>query len=210
MVSITSEPEPEVLTVEWYVYGGLLPAGLILMAIDWRIMRKPDSQRSERERRYMARSRRIAKGYNRVAMKVLPWFMVGLGAVSLAVSIPIWISGRSELGWLFVGLGAVSVVAGLAFRWLFRRRRGPDFWSRLDEANRAADEKGYPRLVGSIRAGIAFGVLGILSGAGLLALGLVNESADPMTGRVMPVVAMLAGALFLFGSLAQRRHERQR
>jgi hypothetical protein len=31
-----------------------------------------------------------------------------------------------------------------------------------------------------------------------------------LVSRVMPVVAMLGGALFLFGSLAQRRRERQR
>jgi drug/metabolite transporter (DMT)-like permease len=196
--------------MEWWIYGGLLLVGLVLMAIEWRIMRKPASQRTQRERRYMAGSRKAAKGVNQTAMKVLPWIMVVGAGLVLLLTIPFWITQNTGTAWLLTAIGAVSLGAAFFFRWFYRRRRGPDWWAKQEQANAVADEQGSPRWVGSTRGGIVFGSFLAAAGVVFLALGMMNGGEDPLTSRALPIALVVGGVLFIAGSLAQRRRERER
>ncbi len=97
----------------------------------------------------------------------------------------------------------------MLLRSFIRKRRGPEFWARQDEANKVADEKGYPRWVGSTRGGIAAGIGFAGLGAAMLALNLALGSDDILIGRILPVFTVVLGAFLLVGSLAQRQRERE-
>ena len=196
--------------VEAMLWGGLVLACLVLLVVEWRIMRKPQSKRSDRERRYMTGSRKFAKGYNKVAMKVGPIVMIVNGALLLLLSVLFWMQEQWGLAWMFTGLGVISIAGAVLLRVFIKKRRGPEFWAKWEEGNRRADEEGYPRWFGSTKGGIAVGIGFLVLGAAMLALNLGLRSDDLMMGRVLPVVILVFGAFCLVGALAQQQRERER
>jgi NADH:ubiquinone oxidoreductase subunit 3 (subunit A) len=138
---------------EAILWGGLVLACVVLLVIEWRIMRKPQADRSERERRYMTGSRKFARGYNEVAMKVGPIVIIVNGALLLLLSVLFWMQEQWGLAWLFTVLWLLSIAVALLLRWFIKKRRGPDVWAKWEAGNQRADEEGCPRWFGSTAAG---------------------------------------------------------
>ncbi|MFC0678551.1 hypothetical protein ACFFGH_11945 [Lysobacter korlensis] len=180
--------------------------GVVMMVFEGRIMRKPESERSDRERKFLGWSRKAGAGYSKVGLKVFPIMLIVLGPVLALLGIPMIADGQS-VGWMLVAIGAASVLLGIGFLIFAKKRRGPDFWARHEAANRKADEAGRVRWFGSPQAAIVLGVVFIVSGGAYLAVTLLTGEGD-FTGWVYPALLLGAGALCVFAALGQLRQER--
>jgi protein-S-isoprenylcysteine O-methyltransferase Ste14 len=181
-------------------------AGVVLMVFEGRIMRKRESERSDRQRKFLAWSRKAGAGYSKVGMKVFPVVLIVLGVAMGLLSIPM-LAGGESIGWFLVGMGVSAVVLGIAFLVFAKKRRGPDFWAKHEAANREADQQGRVRWFGSPRAAIVLGVL-LLVGAVFASMWLIPGSRDVPMGWAYLVLLVGTGALCLQAGVRQLRQER--
>jgi len=187
------------------VFAVLLGAALVVMLFERRIMRKPESERSERERRYLAGSRRFAMAQNRVMGWVAPIMLMVLGVAVLVLAFALGDRAGSA-GTALRVLGVVSLLAGVAFLVFFRKRRGKDWEQRQIAENQAADLAGRVRWFGAPRAGVVLGIGFTLFGALSLwwSLGWLEGAIHPLVAAGMLTI----GVVFTVAALSQLRRER--
>lgn len=190
------------------VVGAVLLVSIVVIVFEGRVMRKPEAERSERERRFLRADRAAARGYQAYGRNVAPWIAVGGSVLGLLVTIPFWLEGRVGVA---LGLTVLFVVlgGGMLLVWAtVLRHRGPgSAWRRReDERTAEADAVGRPRWFVSVRAGWW------LSGA-MTAFGLVFLVAPMATGGEVPVAGIIVtavGLLFLVLTVVQQRAEARR
>jgi hypothetical protein len=194
--------------VEAFYLVGLIIflAGVVMMVFEGRIMRKPESERSERERRFLAWSRKFGAGYSKIGLKVFPVMLILLGPVLALLGIPALAEGR-PIGLVLVVMGVAALVLGIAFLIFAKKRRGPEFWAKHEAANRKADQEGRARWFGSPRAAIVVGVL-FLIGAASFGLTLASGGSDLPMRWVWVVLQLAAGAFCLWAGVRQLQQER--
>ncbi|WP_210505826.1 hypothetical protein [Naasia sp. SYSU D00057] len=187
------------------VFAVLLGAALLVMLVERRIMRKPESERSERERRYLAGSRRFAMAQNRIVGWVAPILLMvlGVGVLVLAAALG---AAAGEAGTALWVLGVVSLLAGVGILIFFRKRRGRDWEQRQIAENQAADQAGRVRWFGAPRAGVALGIGFTLFGALSLwwSLGWLEGAVHPLVAAGLLTI----GVVFTVAALSQLRRER--
>jgi hypothetical protein len=194
-------------SIFYAICGAVFLLGVVLMVFEGRIMRKPESERSERERRFLALSRKVGTGYSKVGLKVFPILLIVLGAVIALFSIPLWDSLQT-LAWIMVAMGVAAAAAGIGLFVFAKKRRGPEFWAKHEAANREADRHGRVRWFGSPRAAIVLGVLFVVGGAAVLALSLISGRGDLLMSGVYPILLLLSGAFCLWAGVRQLQQER--
>lgn len=193
--------------VVWIVVGVVLLVAIVLIALEGRVMRKPESERSDRERRFMRADRAVGRANQSYARNVAPWLVVGLAVLGLLVTIPFWIEGRTGVAagltafFVVFGVGAV-VVWALVLR---KRGRGSAWREDQDRQTREADAAGRPRWFVSVRAGWWLG--GVATAIGIAALVVAGVGGS---GLFPGVVITAVGVLFLVLVVIQQRAEAHR
>jgi hypothetical protein len=187
------------------VFGVLLAVGLVLMVFERRIMRKPEHQRTERERRFISGSRRYATVQNRIVGWVAPILLMVLGVGVLVLAFVL--GGRAEeAGTALWVLGVVSLLAGIGFLIFFRKRRGKDWEQRQAAETRTSDQAGRVRWFGAPRIAVGVGIGFTVIGAFFLwsSLTWASDSIHPLVAAGMLVV----GVVFTVSAASQLRQER--
>jgi membrane protein implicated in regulation of membrane protease activity len=190
--------------VFWVVLGIVGVAALVLLVVEAIIMRKPEDQRSDRERRFLRADRAVARGQQWYARNIAPWLAIAVALIGILAVLPLWFDGRIGLA---AGLTAMFVVLALAMvaLWVFvLRRRGAEWRRRQDEATAQADREGRPRWFVSGKSGVALGV-GFLAFGGLM----IAVAAMQHTSPWLAVIISAAGVLLLVLALVQSRAERR-
>ena len=187
------------------VFAVLLAAAFVLMLFERRIMRKPESERSERERRYLAGSRRFAMAQNRIVSWVAPIMLVLLGIACLVLGSTLGVSVGDGIDVTFWVMGAISLIGGIAFFIFFRKRRGRDWEQRQHAENTAADEAGRVRWFGAPRYAVGVGIAFTAIGAFFLWASLSwSPGIHPLVATGMLVV----GVVFTVSAISQLRREK--
>lgn len=189
------------------VVGAVLLVSVVLVVVEGRVMRKPESERSERERRFLSRDRAVGRGYQSYARNIAPWIAVGSAVVGILVTIPFWVEGRTAAA---AGLTVLFVVLGggmFALWALVFRHRGPrsEWRAQEDQRTREADAAGRPRWFVSVRAGWWLGGGFTVLGAVAL-LGSITGGGSPFAGVIMLAV----GLIYLVLVVIQQRAEARR
>jgi hypothetical protein len=187
--------------------GVALISGVVLLVVEGRIMRKPEAQRSARERDFLKADRALAKGNRAYSRNVAPFVGVAAGILLLVLSIPFWAQGRFAAAALVTAIGVAAIVGLLLLRRFFVRHRGPSWEAGEVEANRQADVGGRPRWFTNTTAGLWLG-------AGFLAFGIVATTLD-LSGRSHSVswssaALVILGLVVVILALVQRRAEKRR
>lgn len=191
-------------TVVWVVLGIALVVVVVVVALEARIMHKPEAERAPWERRFLRVDRGAARVQQTWARNVMPWMVAAVAVVGLVALAPLWAEGRVGVA---AGLSAMFVVlgGGAVLLWAtVLRKRGAAWRSRQDDENRRADADGRPRWFVSVKAGYLLG--GAFTVIGLLSL----LSSITMGGAVTTTAVLLAvGVLFLVLAALQQRGERR-
>lgn len=191
----------------WIIVGIVLLVMIALLVAEGRVMRKPESEWSDGERRFLRADRAVGRAHQSYARSVAPWLVVGMAVVGLLVTIPFWSEGRTGAA---IGLTAFFVVFGVGavLLWalvLRKRGRGSDWRADQDRQQREADAAGRPRWFVSVRAGWWLG--GVGTGLGLVLLVFaIATGGDVVGGTVVTAI----GVLFLVMVMIQQRAEAKR
>ncbi|ARC57062.1 hypothetical protein AS850_08240 [Frondihabitans sp. 762G35] len=186
--------------------GVALVCGAVLLVVEVRIMRKPESERSDREREFLKADRALAKGNRAYSRNVAPFLGVAAGILLLVLSIPLWVQGRVGAAALVTAVGAAAIVGLLLLRRFFVRHRGPSWEAGEVEATREADVAGRPRWFTNTTAGLWLGAF-------FLAFGVIATTLD-LSGRSHSVswssaAILLSGVLVVILALVQRRSDQR-
>jgi hypothetical protein len=175
----------------WYVIGAAVVVGLALMLVEGRIMRKPASERSDREQRFIDRDRRVARGNQRWQLRVTPWICVGLVVLVLVLLLPELMAGHVAT-FLEIGIPAIALGIGMVVLWAWaRKHRGAEWRHAEDERNREADVQGRPRWFISGKAGFGISIGFLALGVAILVLQATTHAHDMISGALVAVVGLV-------------------
>ena len=180
--------------------------GALLAVIEYRIMKKPYILRTDRERRFLAADRSLAREYNRVGQVVGPVLVFIMGAAVAWSSTIFWTFARGEAIGLIVA-GAAIALGSVGF-WFYLRRLNSREW-RLKQAQviQAADVAGRPRWFGRPRVGVVVGVIFMFGG--LLSVSIAIGSDRPAMSWTLAILQTLVGIAITVASVVQLRRERE-
>ncbi len=193
--------------IVWIVIGAVLLVSVVLIAVEGRIMHKPESERSDRERRFMQVDRAVGRANQSYARNVAPWLVVGLAVVGLAITIPFWAEGKTGAAAGLTGFFLVFGVGAIVFWALVLRKRGRGSAWREDQdrQQREADAAGRPRWFVSVKAGWLLGGMFTAIGIAALVTSLIGGG-----GFITASILLAVGILFLVMVVIQQRAEAKR
>lgn len=175
----------------WIVIGAAIVAGLVLMVIEGRIMRKPESERTEREKRFMTNDRRVGRANQRYQLRVAPWVCVGLVVIVLALLTPQLLAGHIGT-YLTIAIPVVALGVGMVVLWAWaRKHRGAEWRRAEDERNHDADVQGRPRWFISGKAGFWLGGGFLVLGVAFTVMAIDSHSHDVFGGPLVVLVGVV-------------------
>jgi hypothetical protein len=191
--------------IAWVVVA-LFVLCIPLIVIEARIMRKPEAERSERERRFLSRDRAVARGQQWYSGHVAPWLAVAFAVLGIVVLLPLW-ARRPALAAVLTACFVAGALGVMALWFFVLRKRGRAWREQQDRAQHDADVAGRPRFFISGKAGLWLG-------AGFLALGIADLVFLAVTGTtgtltVLAILLVVVGGGFLGLGIWQFRAERR-
>jgi hypothetical protein len=94
-------------------FGAVMVVAVVLLLVERHIGRKPESERSAAEARFMAADRSAAGGMNAARNTVAP-FLVAAAGLGLLVFGVVWLTtGQERAAWIGVVLGALFLAVGI-------------------------------------------------------------------------------------------------
>jgi len=190
--------------MDWtvWVLVGLFILAIPLLVVEMHIMRKPEAERTERERNFLRKDRAAARAQNWFSAHVSPWIAIGVAIIGLVVLIPLW-SRRPGLA-LVMTVVYVVLILGALVLWVFVLRKRGRAWREHQKAQQAAaDAAGHPRFFISGKAGLWAGSIALALGIAALVFFIVTGG-----GLLLPTLLCVFGVVFLVLGVIQFRAER--
>jgi Flp pilus assembly protein TadB len=105
-------------------FGAVMVVAVVLLLVERRIGRKPESERSPAEARFMSADRSAARSMNATRDIVSP-FIASAAGLGLLVFGVVWLTtGQERAGWVGIVLGSLFVAVGILLLRM-RTRRSP-------------------------------------------------------------------------------------
>jgi len=185
----------------------LTPFAVVLLIVEYRIVRKPRAKRTAREQKFLESEMRAGAAYRKGALTTLPIATVVVAVILAFVVIPLWLTPRLVTLAAILTVGAVVIgIGGVVAAIYFNSSRGKRWIDETNQRFATAADQSRPTWFISGRAGILAGSLFTAIGLAFVVTQLLDPGLD--VGFVLPAFIVLIGAAALVGGLAQRHGER--